>query len=1493
MKVDRRFLSLLSLFTGALVIVSGACWSANLLANPGFEDGVAFVNQAAGYEMDVAGWHYTCAANYSGFANSAELAWGGGTRVRSGSASVRLFHYGGWSEAPYALPGWRSSTVSQVVDVEPGQDYIASAWVYTYLAEGIAIGDQFRVGINAEELDAAGNVVASHQNALTSDSDANQWKQVWLLFHTSDQAHGVRFALINNWYARMDENHITWDDCSLEGLPSTSKYIQGTVTGPAGPLAGATVTVGSLSATTDAGGAYSIRCSSDSTHATVRVARSSYFAQRKHRALSERVTVVDFELVAKGDNLIPNAGFDDDAYAGGWVENDLGSGYRRSEWGFIRDSTGLTPYYTSGENAICLFTRTPPGGFWYYQDISVVAGQQYTAAARTKVSMASGASTAWGNLTDAQVAGLLIKEYDAAGAVIRAHPLVSSRELTSWEQLSYAFTTRPDAATVRVGPYVWSLESAATNWWWRRVTFDDVELRGPAGAFGLSGIVRSGSMPIAGAVVVVAERDGEQHTCTTGADGRYAAAVTFGSHYSLSVYKADYCTQTAEVTVTRPVQADFDLTAIDGNLLFNPCFDDPAGWLSGGWKTSGPAIVGHETSVAQFGPVFLDTPAQATYIRGPNASGRIYQDVPAMPNAQYTASCRFLAATDSRYGSAWGTDPWQVAALYLQELDAAGQPIGGEQRAFAQVTTANRGEWKTLTTSLTTTSSTAYVRVGGYAFLADNFDTNLARAIFDTFSLKGPAVPGIGLAQARSLSDGAAARLTGKVVSAAFDSFFYMQEPDRSCGVRVSGRAAPGDVVDVVGAVTTIGGERAITAAGIIRRSAVQVPRPLGMPVRAVRSGLSPMGLYVTLWGRVVDRRASHFLIDDGSGSALKVYGNAMLGDVVRVTGALGAETSGGGVAPVLRAVQTTFIEQDQSGTVFSLEAGLLFDEECRTAANQAERNYWWVYMHETLDRLGLSASVVSTDQLAAKLPGLSVLFIGPDEADRLTGAHVQVLSSWVRGGGVLIASATEGLDGILGNELVTITPSAGEFAVSGSFMLRDTAFSQGIQTPLHPNSPMLAVGPVRWVRPVTSMAIGDDGDLAVITARRYGQGWAFYFGLNLGQTFWVIQQGRPVDRDYDGDGWYRSGDAMVIGYHQPEVPYTDQLLFLLRNMTAVKPHPLVHQLPAMGSIVPDMLFFYGGDDECGSGIQVPAAQFMHSRGLPYHINAMPYNGVFGLTPAEMAQCEALGTELSIHYNFVDGFNPIGLFTKWDVDYQTGLFIDYFGKTPVSSVNHWVTWTGWHEPAQWMMEAGLKGDHGRFCVPLTTGNPTNRIGYAFGTAFPYHFWTDYTTGNHRLDFVEMPISGYELGYQGSVGDPAQVYRAIFQAQYYGYTFSFFYHPVYLAYYQACRDAVDTMLNIVDYYGTQVLHTTPDNLTLWWMDRSRISISNVQYSSNRLTFDATKPSAGNYIVAVPLGGYEAVSVPYPHAVREQFGVRWLMLVLEGGSTHVTLDLRRAE
>jgi len=579
------------------------------------------------------------------------------------------------------------------------------------------------------------------------------------------------------------------------------------------------------------------------------------------------------------------------------------------------------------------------------------------------------------------------------------------------------------------------------------------------------------------------------------------------------------------------------------------------------------------------------------------------------------------------------------------------------------------------------------------------------------------------------------------------------------------------------------------------------------------------------------------------------------------------------------------------------LGAGYVFDKDARERANIGGRNYWWAYMAEVLSCLGLTAMPIPPDDLAGWLDGISVLFL-----DEIDAPHLLLeLEAWVENGGTLVGCNTEGLDRIFGNVFATVKEQPGdEFSISGYFQLKESRFTADIHSPLHPEAPLIAVSRLRLVKTDSSEEIGTDGENSYITARPYGGGWAFYFGFNIAQTFWAIQQGRPIDRDYDGDGYWRTSDAAVIGNNEPEVAYTDELLFLLQNFIGVQPLPMIHQLPPKGEFIPDFVLYYAGDDEGDGGIQVPASAFMASRGLPYHINTMPKDGRFAITPEEEAWLKKQGIELSLHYNFMDGFTHPGGFTEEDIKRQADLYVQRFGNAPICANTHWWRWCGWSEPAIWMAKAGIRADNSfahRRSPPL---DPRNMIGMLFGTSFPHFFWSDFRRGNERIDFLELPVVSYEIGYsfsweelEKSTVDVSQLKKALLLAKHYGMTMCMFYHPVYLARVPSCRKCIDELLSIIRTEGLEVLHLGADEVVDWWTSRSRARIEDVRFEGEVLRFKSSCSYRDGFIAKISIGDREPRILGTRSKVVEKFGNRWLLLPIPPGENEIAIHLEQAD
>jgi len=166
-------------------------------------------------------------------------------------------------------------------------------------------------------------------------------------------------------------------------------------------------------------------------------------------------------------------------------------------------------------------------------------------------------------------------------------------------------------------------------------------------------------------------------------------------------------------------------------------------------------------------------------------------------------------------------------------------------------------------------------------------------------------VQGGTIGSAKLEANGTSVQLEGKIVTAVFPPsgtdrrFFYIEEPDRSSGIKVLPPAGVwverGWIVTVTGVVQ--GGESGpaeccILASEVNRTGFTTIPGPLGTNGRAtaggefglqrmlylktpqneeqVGCGLNPVGLRVTVWGRLLQQESegAHtvYWIDDGSG---------------------------------------------------------------------------------------------------------------------------------------------------------------------------------------------------------------------------------------------------------------------------------------------------------------------------------------------------------------------------------------------------------------------------------------------------------------------------------------------------------------------------------------------------------------------------------------------------------------------------------------------------
>ncbi len=117
--------------------------------------------------------------------------------------------------------------------------------------------------------------------------------------------------------------------------------------------------------------------------------------------------------------------------------------------------------------------------------------------------------------------------------------------------------------------------------------------------------------------------------------------------------------------------------------------------------------------------------------------------------------------------------------------------------------------------------------------------------------------------------------VTGTFMDENFVPFFYMEELDRSAGIKVASDAvvATGDLVDVDGIMQLSAGEKQILASSVTSTPGGTPPRPLGVTNASIAkgfagSGAETQGLLVAAYGKVtwVDPIQNIFYIDDGTG---------------------------------------------------------------------------------------------------------------------------------------------------------------------------------------------------------------------------------------------------------------------------------------------------------------------------------------------------------------------------------------------------------------------------------------------------------------------------------------------------------------------------------------------------------------------------------------------------------------------------------------------------
>jgi len=580
-----------------------------------------------------------------------------------------------------------------------------------------------------------------------------------------------------------------------------------------------------------------------------------------------------------------------------------------------------------------------------------------------------------------------------------------------------------------------------------------------------------------------------------------------------------------------------------------------------------------------------------------------------------------------------------------------------------------------------------------------------------------------------------------------------------------------------------------------------------------------------------------------------------------------------------------------------------IFDEKKRMECNSEGFNFWDGYYEEIMDELGITADYISNEkELGETLHSRDVILCGDMH---ITKEIEKALFDWVRDGGILLGFRTRGLDELFGIDVMEDLPQADdEYTINGYIELKEERKNY---LPLKDLSNVFlpVISPVLKIMAEDAEVIASMHEPVLyvcepicpaIIRREIGNGQVFFYNFSLSQTQYVLHQGRPVDRDWDGDGYYRTADGIVMTIaHDLSIPYADYHNLILQHIIDKKFVPSIYPLPPKEGQVTDLLLQYGGDDEGDtSGVQETASDWMKSRGLPYHINIMEReNGKegFAVSPEQYKKIKANGHECSIHFNFVKVRTH---YTRKEFDRQLDLYEKWYGETPLATVNHYMMTTGWVDQPRWSCQRGIKGDNnrsnGRF-VPVS--NPINTFSMGFGTMYPHFVYEDYAHNNRKLPYVYIPGSYYEprIRRECHEHDVNLLHSIMDKAAENAWTISCFYHPTYVVNDPECRAAIEEVLRYLDEKKHLAVHMGTDAICLWWNERSESAIFNFLASENKTSMIVKAVGKAGIILRLPnctlYGRCRIDGLDTPVVRREVSGRSCQLVVIPEGEHYVEL------
>lgn len=559
-----------------------------------------------------------------------------------------------------------------------------------------------------------------------------------------------------------------------------------------------------------------------------------------------------------------------------------------------------------------------------------------------------------------------------------------------------------------------------------------------------------------------------------------------------------------------------------------------------------------------------------------------------------------------------------------------------------------------------------------------------------------------------------------------------------------------------------------------------------------------------------------------------------------------------------------------------------MYNDLNRKTANKSGKNYWFCYITEIFNRLGVSAKPITTADMNFKKG--DVLFTGPEnlsETDKKAIARCEGL--------ILIGFATQNADSLFGIVYSgVLSQPENDFTINGMFRMTDNTY---LPVPLF-DYPLPVVSPVYTVSLHGAETLAFIGENPGLT--KYHN--AYYFTFNLTQTIWTCSAGKPVFEGKNGFNIGRVCDTRIVPLeYDTNVAFCDYYIYIIQTILAGSGYPMIHRLPpSEDGSVPDLLLFFGGDDDATSGaMNLEASRIMYERGLPYHMNLMPdINGHFVTTPDEFNLIRSRGHELAFHYDFAYRQN-VSQFTAAGFSEQLKLFTDTFGLLPVCNVGHCLTHHGWAERCRYQANLGIKGDNSRLGeVNPNDINAFGMYGFAFGTSFPFFAYDDYEHNNINLNFAELVINYYEPRLpENDAVSLKKLHDCIDDAARFGRTINFFIHPHYITGLygpnKPVLSAIDEALSYGNKNNYKIIKYGPDELCLWWHDRTASSISG---SGSSFTVNAV----AGMIIRIPCDSNAQSPQIIINGNRAKYekknidGLDWLMLPVAKGYSEINIS-----